>query len=324
MFSSVYLFHIITMSRQIYFSFIIVALSFITVKRIQKAGFDHYQFLQTIFQKENGWFNFNRPDFVLNLPFELRNISGMTNQSSDEIACMQDENGIIFIYNVETDSIIRQFNFGSSADLAGLTQVDSSFYLLRKDATLIEFSAPYDSLSVKETKLKIGTIENEAMCFDERNNRLLIAPKKSLGLDTESENFRAIYAIDLKTKALNESPLFVIDIAEIEAFANERNLALPYQLERLSIDSVNSLKFVPSSIAVHPKTDEIYILSSIDHTLAVFDKEGKLISYQKLDSKMLSMPECITFLENGDLIIRNNSYYNAPTLLKFVWQIIED
>lgn len=40
------------MSKQIYFSFIIAALSFIAVKRIQKAGVEHFYMLETLFQKK--------------------------------------------------------------------------------------------------------------------------------------------------------------------------------------------------------------------------------------------------------------------------------
>lgn len=312
------------MSKQVTFSFIIVALSFITVKRLQEAGVDHFQFLQSIFHKENGWFNFKKPDFVLNLPFELREISGLTDQSNSEIACVQDENGILFIYNLENDSIIHQYNFGKNGDYEGLTRVDSTYFILRSDATLIELSAPWDSTSMIETKLSIPTLDNEGLCFDERDNRLLIAPKSKLGKGPEMKDSRAIYAIDLTTKKLNETPLFVINIAEIEAFANTNNLMLPQRLQRNSNDSISALKFMPSSIAVHPKTDEIYIISAVDQTLVVFDKTGKIISFMKLDEKIFNKPEGITFLENGDLIITNQGAMGTPSLLKFSWQKLED
>jgi hypothetical protein len=312
------------MSRQVYFSFVIVALSFITVKRLQEAGVIHFQFLQSIFHKENGWFNFKKPDFILNLPFELREISGLTDQSNNEIACVQDENGILFIYNLENDSIIQQYNFAKDGDYEGLTRVDSTYYILRSDATLIELSSPWDSTSIIETKLAIPTLDNEGLCFDERDNRLLIAPKSKLGKGPELKDYRAIYAIDLTTKKLIETPLFVISVSEIEAFANVNNLHLPQRIQRNSNDSISALKFMPSSIAVHPKTDEIYIISAIDKTMAVFDKTGKIMSFVNLDDKLFNKPEGITFLENGDLIITNEGELGVPTLLKFKWQKFEE
>jgi hypothetical protein len=307
------------MSKQVYFSFIIIALSFITVKRIQKAGLDEYQYLQTIFQKENGWFNFKAPNILLNLPFELREISGITDFSENEIACVQDENGIIFIYNIDSDSIINQFNFGLDGDYEGLTMVDSSFFVLRSNATLIEVRYPYDSTNIVTTKLNIPTADNEGLCLDERSNRLLLAPKSKMGKGTEFKDTRAIYSIDLSTKQLNETPLFLINISEIEAFANANNLPLPQKMAKNSSDSISALKFMPSSIAVHPKSDEIYIISAVDQTLAVFDKTGKLLNYTRLNPLIFNKPEGITFLKNGDMIISNEGQMGAPTLLRFNW-----
>jgi len=311
------------MSKQNYFSFVIAALSFITLKRIQKAGVDHYHFLEQIFHKEDGWFNFKKPDIKLNLPFELREISGLTNISENEIACVQDENGIIFIYDLKADSIIRQYQFGSNGDYEDLTFVDSVFYILRSDATLLEIHSPWDSSSVIETKLNVPTWNNEGLGFDKRSNRLLLAPKSRMGKGPEYKDSRAIYAIDLSTKELNETPVFMISVSEIEAFANEHNKALPQRFVAAREDSVSALKFMPSALAVHPKTDEIYIISAVDHTMIVIDKAGKIMNYMMLDPVMFNKPEGITFLENGDFIITNEGQLGIPTLLKFTWQKLE-
>lgn len=311
------------MSKQFYFSFVLAALSFITVKRIQKAGVEQYHFLQTIFQKEDGWFNFKKPSFILNLPFELREISGLTDFSQNEIACVQDENGIIFIYNLESDSIIGQYNFGLNGDFEGLTRVDSTYYVLRSDATLLEIGFPWDSSNVIETKLNIPTQDNEGLCYDERDNRLLLAPKSKMGKGEHFKNIRAIYAIDLATKELNETPLFLIDTEEIVNFANAHSIPLPQKLSKQSSDSVSALKFMPSSLAVHPKTDEIYVISAVDHTLAVFDKNGTILNFMYLDPLLFNKPEGITFLQNGDMVITNEGQMGVPTLLKFDWLSME-
>lgn len=311
------------MSKQYYFSFVLAALSFITVKRIQKAGVEQYHYYQTVFQKENGWFNFKEPSLLLNLPFELREISGLTTVSELEIACVQDENGILFVYNLLTDSIVGQFSFGFQGDYEGLTKADSSYFVLRNDATLLEIAFPYDSSHVTETKLTIHEQDNEGLCYDQRNNRLLIAPKTKFGKGKILKDTRAIYAIDLATKELNETPLFLISIAEIEAFANKHLIQLPQKVSKQSSDSISALKFIPSSLAVHPKTDEIYMLSAVDQTLAVFDKKGLLMNFFMLDTKIFNKPERITFLSNGDLVITNEGQMGVPTLLKFEWLKLE-
>jgi uncharacterized protein YjiK len=172
---------------------------------------------------------------------------------------------------------------------------------------------------VSETKLNIPSWDNEGLCFDERNNRLLVAPKSKLGKGSEFKDTRAIYSIDLTTKQLDQEPLFLISVSEIEAFANSHNLELPQKVGKQTQDSISSLKFMPSSLAVHPRTDEIYVISAVDQTMAVFDKSGKLMNYMRLDPKIFNKPEGITFLENGDMIITNEGQMGIPTLLKFNW-----
>jgi len=183
----------------------------------------------------------------------------------------------------------------------------------------LEVSSPWDTATVSETKLNLPAWDNEGLCFDERDNRLLIAPKSKLGKGPEFKDTRAIYSIDLTSKELNEAPLFLISIAEIESFANAHNLELPQKVNNQSQDSISSLKFMPSSLAVHPKSDDIYIISAVDQTMAVFNKAGKLLNYMRLDPKLFNKPEGITFLENGDMIITNEGQMGVPTLLRFNW-----
>jgi uncharacterized protein YjiK len=146
-----------------------------------------------------------------------------------------------------------------------------------------------------------------------------LAPKSKSGKGPEFKDIRAIYSIDLATKKLKKEPLFIINVSEIEAFANEKGIALPQKLSKLSADSISALKFMPSELAVHPKSDEIYIISAVDHTMAVFSKSGELLNFIYLDEKLFNKPEGITFLENGDLIITNEGQMGVPTLLKFQW-----
>lgn len=311
------------MKKQVYFSFILAILSFITVKKIQKVGVEQYHFIQSpVFQKENGWFNFLEPEYMLSLPFELREISGLTDYSYDQIACVQDEDGIIYIYDLNSNSIIERIPFGSAGDYEGLTLVDSTFYILRSDATLFTVKSLNDSLIVDSARLSIPTWDNEGLCFDQRDNRLLVAPKSKLGKGPEFKDQRAIYQIDLADKNLKETPLFMISVNEIMEFALERNIPLPTREVHSLTDSLNyHLKFMPSSVSVHPKTDEVYVISAIDRTMAVFEKSGKLLNFVTLDPTFFNKPEGITFLPNGDMIITNEGQMGTPTLLRFNWRI---
>jgi uncharacterized protein YjiK len=85
------------------------------------------------------------------------------------------------------------------------------------------------------------------------------------------------------------------------------------------VDSLCRLDFQPNSIAVHPKSNELYILSPPDKAIVVFNKAGQVINFIELNDKKCSHPEKITFLQNGDLIITNEGPTSLPSLVRFNW-----
>jgi uncharacterized protein YjiK len=310
------------MKKQVYFSFVLAILSFITVKRLEKASVDRYHFVQSpVFQKEFGWFNFAEPEFIHSVPFELREISGITSHAEGQMACVQDEEGVIYIYDLYNNTIIDKITFAEPGDFEGLTKVDSTFYVLRSDAQLYSVTRSLDSVIVNSNRLSIHAWDNEALCYDQRNKRLLLTPKSKNGKGPEFKGQRAIFEISLETGKLNPIPIFTIQVEDILKFALDKNIPLPKKEASKITDSIDYfLKFKPSSIAVHPKTNDIYVISAIDHTMAVFEKSGKLINFMTLDPVLFNKTEGMTFLPNGDLIVTNEGQMGTPTLLKFNWQ----
>ena len=55
------------------------------------------------------------------LPAVLDEISGIAWMGEHRIACVQDEDGIIFIYNLQTSKIEDKIEFSSGADFEGIT-----------------------------------------------------------------------------------------------------------------------------------------------------------------------------------------------------------
>jgi len=306
------------MQKQVYFSVVIAAISFITVKKIQQASIDHYHFLREIFQKD-GWFDFDHPSISIHLPFELREISGITDFSKDEIACVQNQNGTLYVYSITGDSISAQYDFGYSGSFEGLTHADSSYFIMRNDAVLLQVDPSEDSVSVNFKKLDIPSWDNEVLCVDSRDHQLLVAPKNAIGRGAELKNTREIYTIDLETMSMDEDPLFTINLSELESFG--QNTGILFSKKKRSKEEESSSHFMPSCIAVHPKTDEVYIISSIDHSMAVFEKSGKLINFVRFDADLFTRPERIIFLPNGDLIITNEGQQGKTSLLRFKWHL---
>lgn len=67
------------------------------------------------------------------MPMELNEISGIAWIGEGKIACVQDEDGIIFIYNLNENKVEKTVNFAKSDDYEGITVVDGTAYVLRSD-----------------------------------------------------------------------------------------------------------------------------------------------------------------------------------------------
>jgi uncharacterized protein YjiK len=263
-------------------------------------------------------YNLTTPDVKFILPDTLHEISGLTNIDSATFACVQDENGIVFIYDAMQNEIKKQFVFGADGDYEGITLVNKTIYVLRSDGYLFEIS-DYESEEFILTSFStdIPAKDNEGLCYDTDNNRLLIACKSKIRNGTKSKDNRAIYGFDLKTKTLTQKPIFNFDIKIIKQFAIDNKISLPTKKKKGNQINEPSFKFRPSAIGIHPFTKQLYIISSSDHLLFIFDMNGDIKHIEQLNPFMFNQAEGITFFENGDMLISNEGKDKKPTLLRF-------
>ncbi len=265
-------------------------------------------------------YDLSRPESVSILPDTLHEVSGLTDIDANTVACIQDENGVLFLYDLVSNTIKEQFQFHIDGDYEGVTRVGDAMFILRSDATLFEV----DNYRRKDFTLHtyptaIPAKDNEGLCFDEAYHRLLIACKSKLGKGAEFKDKRAIYAFDLHTKQLLPEPVFEFDVQVIKEFAAARNISLPQRTVKRSGEATTEslLKFKASAISVHPIRNELYLLSASDHLLFIFDMKGQVLHVEALDPKMFNKAEGITFMENGDMLISNEGQDHKPTLLLF-------
>jgi uncharacterized protein YjiK len=248
-------------------------------------------------------YDFDNPEMKLELPHELIEVSGLTDVSVDQIACVQDEKGSIFVYDFLSEEIAYEIVFGEAGDYEGLTRVGNTLYVMASDGSLYETNLKRKG-KTKKYSLNLPSMDNEGLCYDEENNRLLIAPKSKIGKGPEYKDLRAVYIFNLETKKLENEPLFYFSISEINRMALKKN------------DSMAGIKnFRPSSIAVHPESQEIYILSAEDFLLVVYDQKGNLKDVYLLDEKLYPKPEGITFLKDNSIVITNEGVEGNATLL---------
>ncbi|TND06974.1 MAG: hypothetical protein FD123_3438 [Bacteroidetes bacterium] len=262
-------------------------------------------------------YNFNKPDRVLTLPDTLREVSGLTHLDSTTIACIQDENGILFFYDIANNCIKKQVRFYSNGDYEGIARVGQTLFILRSDGMLFEIP-DYETGNLEPDSIRTGVPanNNEGLCYDAHNNRLLIACKSNTSKGPEHQDKRAIYAFDLKRRKLSDQPVFIFDLAAIKKFALEQGIRLPVNVKKKEEKADPVLRFRTSAIAIHPVSKKLYLLSAVDHLLFIFDMSGNIEHIEQLNQSVYNKAEGIGFFENGDVLISNEAQQKKPTLLR--------
>lgn len=267
-------------------------------------------------------YNLTAPETMLTLPDILHEISGLTYVDSNTFACIQDEKGILFIYNWKTNEIENQYAFHLDGDYEGIARVGKSMYVLRSDGTLFEiddYESPDFQLHSYDTG--IPAQNNEGLCYDADQNRLLIACKGKIDNDAEFKDKRMIYSFDLHTKTMNGEPVFDFDLSTIKAFAQQQRINLPAKGKKKNKMPEPVIKFMTSDIGIHPLTKKLYLLSATDHLLFIFKMNGEIEHIEQLNPELFNKAEGIAFLPSGDMLITNEGQRDRPTLLEFKYAL---
>lgn len=263
-------------------------------------------------------YDLSKPDKIYTLPPILHEVSGITELNASSIACIQDENGILFIYDLVREQIIKHKYFSYNGDYEGIARVDKKIIILRSDGGLFEI-ADYEAANLlsKYYSTGINAKESEGLCFDPEENRLLIAPKDYVGKKSENKNKRIIYGFNLNTKKLTEKPVFSFDLSDIKKFAYNNKIKVPMDKDKKKDEKKPIIEFRTSAIAIHPLTNKLFVVSGMERLLFVFNRNGKIEYMEKLDSDLFRQAEGITFLKNGDMLISNEGQNKKPTIVRF-------
>lgn len=261
-------------------------------------------------------YDFKHPSSTIVLPDTLHEISGVTTIDSVTLACIQDENGVLFLYDLNTQNVKQFIEFHVDGDYEGLAKIDNDMYVLRSDGAIFEvsnFGTPNFTTTTHQTD--IPAMNNEGFCYDKANNRLLIGCKGKLGKGAELKDIRCIYGFDLENKSLTEKPVYTFNVKDVKKYVAENEIAVPTKTKKNGEEP--DIKFMISALAIHPLTNDLYILSAADHLLLVYNVNRELVHVESLDPKTFNKAEGLTFLKDGSLYISNEGQENHPTLLQF-------
>jgi hypothetical protein len=238
-----------------------------------------------------------------NMPEELREISGLVSIGNNQFACVQDEEGKIFIYNADNEKVEEVIAFGEPGDYEGIAVASSSAYVVNSSGQLTEIK---NYRSKQRTARTIATPltakQNvEGLCYDAGNERLLLAVKDA---DLSGSDYKGIYAYDLKSEKFMIDAVYKIPMSH-EFFENNNGKKKKGKSE-----------FFPSGISIHPQTNDLYVVDGRRARMLIVNQEGKLHSLTTLSDPAFSQPEGITFDNQGNLFISNEGVKNSGNILK--------
>ncbi len=239
-------------------------------------------------------YTLNRPDLRFRLPDKLREISGITMTNDSLLACIEDNRGTIYLLSPRSGQMLDSIVFSGQGDFEDIVYTDEGFYVLRSDGVLFRVknrrATEYITFLGKDN-------DAEGMCYDPEGHRLLIALK---GQPVKGpRHHKQIYAFDLATHCLLPDPVFTLTPASFSGLSNKE------------------IRFKPSGIALHPLSDELYLISSATNMLIRTDRKGSIKALYPLDKLRFEQPEGIAFSPQGTLFISSEGKKTAPSLQIF-------
>ena len=264
-------------------------------------------------------YNLKEPDRQYVLKKNLSEVSGLSLVSSNQAVLVQDEAGVLFYFDLGSGNVVKKLQFGKRGDYEDVQVAGDTAYVLRSDGLLYELSHFSNGASPAVRTFPTGlTAANntEGLCYDERRHRLLIACKDRAGLEKKKKHERAVYSFDLNDKTLSDTPVVRINVNELEKMADGPGFNAIQRIIRY-YQGMQQQDFKPSGLAINPKTQELYVISSVGNMLIVMDSTAKLQHSVRLSPYMFKQPEGIAFDTAGNLYVSNEGRKGKGNILKF-------
>lgn len=240
----------------------------------------------------------------IQLEKELKEISGIAWYDSDLLA-IEDESAAIYRLDPSSGKIKTKTKFGKNEDIEDILVLGDTIWALRSNGNL------YQIVNFEDT----ATIETQLFEFPIRESRdfegitsgfpepILWVFCKVCEWDSDEAS---IFRFDLSTMEFDSNMDLKLDKNELG------NLLSAKELEKL--------KLQPSAVALHPLTNEYFLLSSTGKWLMTLDRNMKPLSIHLLKASLFPQPEGMTFDSEGNLYISNEGGDGKANILIFQYQ----
>lgn len=237
-------------------------------------------------------YDIDKPSNKMEMPKNLKEISGLSFYKDNQLACVNDEKGTVFIYDLASQEVVETIDIGKNGDYEGIEVVDDEIFIMKSNGKIKGFRISDGSerkidCSAKDVK------EYEGLSYHPQTRSLLLVTKEK---DKDKNDKKTIYSYSLVNEKFDK--YLTID-------------------EDMTKGSDGKKTFAPSGIAVHPITGELFIVSSQGKKLLILSPEGEKNTLIELDPETFVQPEGICFTPNGDLYISSEGKDFNGYILKF-------
>ena len=246
-------------------------------------------------------YDFRKPDRSIELPKALREISSVAAIGNDELACLQDEKGMLYFVQLSSGRVLRRAKFGKKGDYEGLAYSNGDFWVLRSDGLILALAEDGDRYRVVgEAKASSGHKEFEGLTIDGQRGQLILAPKDRLP-GRASNSQRLLYRVDPQSLEIDPVPWLSLEFDALRHANEAAGLAKP------------RLRF--SEVAVDPSGDRLWLLSATDRMLVVVGMNGAVLGQHIFSAEEMPQLEGAAFLPDGRLVLASEGV-DGPAWLR--------
>ncbi len=240
------------------------------------------------------------------LPGRLEEISGLAYWKENILLCVEDENGRLYLYDHVKEEIIQEITFGKKGDYEGVTQSDDIAYVIRSTGKLFYFKIE-DEPDVTKVDLPFNSSNDlEGITKGHKNDDFYIACKQNPDILENGIEGRAVYSYNVKKDKLKAKPYIHLTT---ESFKEE--------IRKAGLNPSKHMPFMPSGIAIHPVSEDVFLISSVGKLLIVLNKSGSIVSMAPLKRSLFRQPEGICFDNEGNMFISSEGRGKKGYILKF-------